>query len=103
MIDWKKIEDRKWELKNNDIVLATIYHKPSGKYSLYVCTPLIFEKLVDVMGRTYLFPSLDEAKVGFEKLLIEKVLPWAQSVISFVYVQNPGLIGKNGSKSGNQA
>lgn len=84
MTEWTKIpnNDRKWELKRNDIVLATIYHKPlNEKYSLYVSAPFIFAKPGN-MGITHQFETLEEAKEQFVVLCKEKALPWCREMVN---------------------
>lgn len=78
-----KVNDIKWELKHNDVVLATIFFKPIGKYSLWISTPVVFDGRFTSQGKTYLYKTLDEARAGFEMLLKDRVLPWAQAVVDY--------------------
>jgi len=80
---WVKIEDRKWELKNNNVVLGTIYLKATGKYSLYVSVPVIYEKFHPI-GKTYQFNKLEDAQKGFIDLCRKKLVPWFDSLFSYL-------------------
>lgn len=81
MVEWRAIETRlgkdcKWECKYNNIILGTIYHKPNGTFSLYVSVPLVYAKLINVVGKTHIYKTLDEAKNGFVTHCTEKLVPW---------------------------
>ena len=82
--EWKPLNDRKWELKLDEVVLATIHHRADNKFSLWVSTPIVMAKISPIIGETHRFPSLSEAQEAFEKLLQEKVLLWAVTVIKYV-------------------
>ena len=92
MIEWKKITDkkfrgRKWELKHNDIVLATIFKQPAAfdnkeKFALYVSSPKIYEHFSESM-RTYKFDTFEEAVEAFKTMGKEQVVPWAESVLLY--------------------
>lgn len=78
-----EINDRKWELKRNDVVLGTIYHQAAdGKYSLWVSSPLIYQVL-PFAGKTHKFDTLQSAQEGFYLLCKEKALPWCREVVKW--------------------
>ena len=79
-----EINERKWELKFNDVVLGTIYHQPSDKYAVYVSSPVIYKKVLSVAGETYTFDSFEEAQKGFIELVQERALPWCSGIIDFL-------------------
>ena len=82
---WKKIEDRKWELKNNNRVIATIFHKPTNKkYSLYISCPKVYKKMISEIFETHQFDTLEEAKKECDILLLEIVHPWAINVLDYI-------------------
>lgn len=87
MAEWVKIEEHagdKWELKQDDVVLGTIFYKPlKKKYSIWFSTPLVVAKVFSVATHSYQFPSLDEAKAAFEEKLREEILPFAAAVVSY--------------------
>lgn len=82
--------DRKWELRHNDMVLATIFHKPNhpkvnhgrDKFSLYVASPKVYDRYSEV-SRTYMFDTFEEAVAAFDNLAEQKVLPWAEAVVDY--------------------
>lgn len=81
-----EVNDRKWELKYDGVLLATIFHKPTGKYSLWVSVPMIFDesnRKINLIAQTYLYSSLEEAKEGFKLHLQERILPWCKSVCDY--------------------
>ncbi len=81
---WKKIEERKWELKHDDVVLATIFHKPTNdKYSLWFKTPMIYEEVKHILSTTYQYDSFEDAKDSFRKLLLP-TQEWCQAVIDYI-------------------
>jgi len=89
MTEWTKIKDRKWELRHNDIVLATIFHKPNhpkvknaDEFSLYVASPKIYQRFSEI-SRTHLFDTFDEAVEAFERLAEEQALPWAEALMDY--------------------
>lgn len=93
MSDWQIIpntDGRKWELKHNNVVLGTIFHKPNhpkvvkgrDKFSLYIASPKVYERFSEI-SRTHLFDSFEEAKDAFQKLVKEQVLPWAVAVTDY--------------------
>ena len=98
MANWQiipKTDDRKWELKHNGVVLATIFHKPNhpkvmngrDKFSLYISSPKVYDRFSEV-SRTHLFDTLEEAQAAFEKLAKEQVLPWALAVADYFDVES---------------
>lgn len=81
------VNDRKWELKHNDVVLGTIYLKPVGKFSVWVSTPIVFDqskRKYSLIGQTYQYETLEKAKEGFAELLKEHVATWATAVADYV-------------------
>jgi len=89
---WAQIpgNNRKWELKWEDTVLATIYKKPNhpkiktgaDMFSLYVSSPKIYQKFSE-LSQTHLFETFEEATEAFDKLAEEKALPWAQAIVEY--------------------
>ena len=86
--EWKKIQDRKWELKTDEgVVLGTIFHKPlNKKFSLWVSSPLIFAKTGN-MGVTHRFETFDEAAEAFDTLCQEKAIPWCKAIVEYFGVE----------------
>ena len=86
--EWKKIQERKWELKNDDgVVMATIFHKPLDKrFSLWVSSPRIFAKLSNP-GITHRLDTLEEAQESFENLCKEQALPWCKAILEYFGVE----------------
>lgn len=82
---WIKLTERKWELKHNGKVLATIFHKPTGKFSVYVSTPLIYQHKPkpSVIGKTYMFDSFELAQAGCDYLLKTQVLEWCTVIVDY--------------------
>ncbi len=80
---WEELNKRKWELRHNDKVLATIYEKTKERYSVYIAVPLIFEKVRDILGKTHSFKTLDEAKEQCDKMLKEQVFAWCEAAVSY--------------------
>ena len=78
-----KLKDRKWELKISGQVIATIYRKAAGQFSLYVSTPIVFETEAKVLGRTYRYKTFDEAKEACDKFLRNKIIPWCSAVMAY--------------------
>lgn len=77
----------KWELRVNDIVLATINHKYTGRFSVYIAVPKIYLKLNFENYRTHEFTTLEEAEEQCTELLRNEALPWCNAVNLFVYSQ----------------
>ncbi len=83
-MDWNKLDDRKWDLKCQDKVLATIYCKPmNGKFSLYISSPKVYKSFSE-MSKTYQYDTLEEAQEAFDVFIKEDVLPWAEAVAEYV-------------------
>jgi hypothetical protein len=85
---WRQIKERKWELRIGDTILGTIYAKYDGKYSLWFTVPIILKKYSWGYFNTYLCDSLEDAKKEFNQLLIEKALPWCQTVVDYLKTKN---------------
>jgi len=80
---WTKIKDRKWELKHNGIVLATIYHRPTDNmWSLYVSSPVIYSTH-QVIGKTYQYSTMRDAQQAFLDLCKEKAVPWCSAMVEY--------------------
>ncbi len=89
MTKWKKIKERKWELKHNDVVLATIFQKPNhpkvknaDEFSLYVASPKIYKRYSEV-SRTHLFDTFEDAVEAFNTMAEEQALPWAKALADY--------------------
>ena len=84
---WKNIlnepREKKWEMKYNNIVLGTIYHKPqNGKFSLYVSSPKVYKEFHEI-SKTHQFDSLSEAQSAFDNFIKEKVAPWGSAAFDY--------------------
>ena len=80
---WKELNKRKWELRHKGQVLATIYERSKTSYSVYFAVPLVFQKVRDILGKTYCFESFEEAKKQCDEMLTERVLPWSKAVVLY--------------------
>ena len=86
-----KTNDRKWEFKQNGVVLGTIYRRPGSRpplppqdecYSLWVSVPFIFQR--NPVGQsTHKFETLEEAQKAFVDLCREQALPWCKEIVDF--------------------
>lgn len=80
---WTRLDNHpgeKYELKIDDILLGTIFHKPTtGKYVIWFSCPIVVKKVRSMMTDSYDFTTLDEAKEGFDRLLREKYMPWLKA------------------------
>ena len=84
MVEWNQLNERKWELKCQDIVLATIYCKPqNSKFSLYVASPKVY-KTFNEMSVTHQYDTLEEAQEALKGFLNEDVMPWAEAVVEYI-------------------
>lgn len=81
---WNPINSRKWEYRHKDVILATIFHKPNGKFSLYVTSPDFYKAVHMFAGDTFQFASFDDAANALKSLLIERGKKWAEAIISFL-------------------
>jgi len=89
---WVKLNDRKWEVKHNGIVLGTIFHKPTSKlrarigastkarYSLYLSVPRL-RKIAVEHGESPMFDTFEEAQEAFDKIYQEEFLPWLEGFL----------------------
>ena len=87
MAEWVQIQDRKWELRQDFHVLATIYHQSrDGRYSLYIAIPIqsLYATKINIIGQTHNFKELQGAKDGAVKLMKEKLVPWFDSMKSYL-------------------
>jgi len=89
---WQLIRKRKWEFRSNNIVLATIFHKPTDKFSLWFKTPMLYAKLIDVIGTTYQYNSFEEATQGFQNLMCSTEV-WCNAVLKYINDMNKGNNG----------
>ena len=81
-MNWELIEENKWAIKVNDIVIGTIYHKPiNKKYSLWIPSPLIVKKVHSVATESYQYDTFEEAAQQMRVFLTERVKPWAEASI----------------------
>lgn len=93
MAEWaklteKKFHDRKWELKQDGQVLATIFRQVAAfgnpeKYSLYVSSPKLYANYSDAGNKTHQFDTFEEAVAAFEEKVREEVVPWATAVLAY--------------------
>ena len=81
--EWKALNDRKWELKQNDRVLATIFHKADNNFSLYVSSPKIYKTFSEI-SVTHQYPNLEEAQSACAIFLSREVFDWATAVCEYV-------------------
>lgn len=83
---WTRLESHpgeKYELKVNDILIGTIFHKPTTKkYVIWVSSPIAVKKMKSMVTESYDFETLDDAKIGFDRILNEKYMPWLDAVKS---------------------
>ena len=84
---WRQLNSRKWEFRWNGLVLATIFHKPNNKYSLWYKVPNLYEKVIQNVALTFLFDSFEEAKNSFPRILRERMKIWCETVLDFLYVE----------------
>jgi len=81
---WRRLSERKWEFRFNDIVLATIFHKPNDKFSLFCPTPNLYKKVHQVAADTFLFDSFEEASTQFPVILEKLASKWCISVLQYL-------------------
>jgi hypothetical protein len=82
---WNQLDDRKWELKHGDRTLATIFHKPTNdRFSLFVCAPKTYRKIISIAADSYHFDTLEEAQQGFKKIILEDVAPYCRSILEWL-------------------
>lgn len=81
---WRQLSERKWEFRKNGIVMATIFHKPNGKFSLFCKTPDLYKKTHQVAADTFLFDTYESAVSSFTELLRERALAWCIAVMAIV-------------------
>lgn len=80
---WRRLTERKWEYRQDGIVLATIFHKPNNKFSLFVPSPNFYKKVHQLVADTFLFDTFDEAVLGLRKSLND-AKPWISAVNMFL-------------------
>ncbi len=81
---WRRLTDRKWEFRLNGIVMATIFHKPSGQHSLWFKVPDLSQKVHQLVSESFLFDTFDEADQGLKKILEERASEWCRNVLQII-------------------
>jgi len=84
---WRIVRERKWEFRSNNLVLATVFHKPNDKFSLWFKTPMIYYKLTDVIATTYMYDSLEASQKAFVEH-ISRITDWCEAVLHCVKSKN---------------
>ncbi len=87
---WHKVRDRKWVLGHEGTIIATIFHKPTKKYSLWFKAPILYKKLLQQIGHTYLFDSFEEAAIAAPDILQEHAASWCDAVLWLLFNKNAG-------------
>lgn len=93
-MEWAELNKKKWELKYNGVVIATIFKRTSAMWAVYIAVPLIFEKVGKALGRTYTFPTFKEAQKQCDQMLLDRAMPWVSAVTG--YLTEKGLYNKTG-------
>lgn len=81
---WHPLNDRKWELRHNELVLGTIFHKPDGKFSLWFKTPVIFKKTGIITSKTHVCDTFEESQNRFAELLKEHAEAWCKATLDYL-------------------
>lgn len=81
---WYPINNRKWGFWFNNLLLATIFHKPNNKFSLWFKTPMIYQIDGVITSQTYQYDSFDEAAKNFDILLRQHAEQWCKTVIEYL-------------------
>jgi len=97
MAEWVKLtsvkfHDRKWELKQGDVVLGTIFQKPAAfgnpeKFSVYFSTPRIYARYSET-SKTFQYDTFEEATQAFKDKFKENVEHWAEAVMEYFAEEN---------------
>ena len=89
---WNQIQTKerdkfnKWELKVQNVVLATITEKPTnGKYSVYFSTPKLFKEFNEQF-LTHQFDTFEEAQKQCDEILYKDAYPWVSAVYEYMQV-----------------
>lgn len=86
---WRRLTERKWEFRYNNIVLGTIFHKPTNdKFSLFLKTPDLYKKVHQIAADTFMFDNFEEAALQLFILLRERAEPWCYAVIGMLNQDN---------------
>lgn len=85
---WSRLENHpgeKYELKLDGVLIGTIFHKPTtNRFVIWVSCPMAFKKIKTMITDSFDFPTLEEAKKGFEKILRDTYNPWIEAVNKFL-------------------
>ena len=82
--EWFPINERKQGFWINGLLIATIFHKPIGKFSLWFKTPMIYKEIGLFTFETYQFDTAEEAKQQFPILLKQNTYDWCVGVMEFL-------------------
>ena len=85
---WRRLGKRKWELKFNDSILATVFRKPTDKWSLWINSPTMLEKVTSMTYRTHMYDSFEEATAALPGLYREKAENWCKIVLEYLEKTN---------------
>ena len=59
--EWIQLDEKKWEFRTDQAVIATIYHKPGNdKFSLWFCSPMIFAGDLSFPFRTHQYETIED-------------------------------------------
>jgi len=87
---WVQLNERKWELKHNGVVLATISYRPQVKYknlradarySAYFSIPKIFKNAMCDNYKTFTFDTFEEAIEAVDQRYAEVFMPWLEAFL----------------------
>jgi len=81
---WRRLTDRKWEFRWNEIVMATIFHKPFGQYSLWLKVPDLSQKIHQFVAESFVFDTFDKADQGMKTILADRAVLWCNNVLQIV-------------------
>jgi hypothetical protein len=86
-LQWKKVKDRKWEMKLGDRVVATIFHRPQDdKYSLFVAAPKTYRKVRFIDAESHFFDSFESAVAGLADIIKNEIAPYAHTMMNAALV-----------------
>ena len=89
-MEWKQIKFKepdghnKWELRYEDTLIATINHKVSGKYSLFVYTPRVLAKIIADAVVTHQYDTFEQAQAACDERIVTDVVPWMEACRSYL-------------------
>lgn len=87
---WHELNKRKWELKHDGVVLATISYRPKvsygklqaeARFSAYFSVPKIFEDSTCDHYQTYKFETFEEAQAAIDDHYKNDFLPWLEKFL----------------------